>query len=212
MKAYLDNYIVTAGGVCFAAVSFVDEATGNAFIDNAVLQVDTSACTSPETIFAAASAAIQLYATGKGWGVLTYSFGMFATANGAGAPVASALSLSLQTSTGAVGTQVSATRGAWVTVSGSVSTSATIGAGSGGDIILEVAPTNSASAGDWVEWGRLGNSQTVSLALILNSVQVIKGQLMAFVPAGYYVKARTLTSAGTPTYTLLGAKQVLVTP
>lgn len=123
-------------------------------------------------------------------------------------PVASALSLSLQTSTGAVGTQVSSTRNSYVMLNGNVSTTATIGGASAGDIILEVAPTNSVTAGDWVEWGRIGNSQTISLALTLNSVQVTKGQAIAFVPAGYYVKARTAGS-GTVSYTLTNAKQIL---
>lgn len=125
------------------------------------------------------------------------------------APVASALSLSLQTSTGAVGTQVSTTRNAYVMLNGNVSTTASIGGNAAGDIILEVAPTNSATAGDWVEWGRIGNSQTISLAIALNSVQVTKGMAVAFVPAGYYVKARTAGS-GTVSYTLTNAKQILV--
>lgn len=123
-------------------------------------------------------------------------------------PAASALSLSLQTSTGAVGTQVSTTRDAYVMLNANVSTTATIGGASSGDIILEVAPTNSATAGDWVEWGRIGNSQTFSLALALNSVQVTKGMAVAFVPAGYYVKARTAGS-GTVSYTLTNAKKIL---
>lgn len=123
-------------------------------------------------------------------------------------PVASTLSLSLQTSTGAVGTQVSTTRNAYVMLNGIVSTTANIGGASSGDIILEVAPTNSATAGDWTEWGRIGNSQTITLALALNSVQVTKGMAVAFVPAGYYVKARTAGS-GTVSYTLTNAKQIL---
>lgn len=125
------------------------------------------------------------------------------------APVASALSLSLQTGTGAVGTQVSTTRNSYVMLNGVVSTTATIGGASAGDIILEVAPTNSATAGDWVEWGRIGNSQTISLALTLNSVQVTKGMAVCFVPAGSYVKARQAGS-GTVSYTLSSAKQILV--
>lgn len=124
-------------------------------------------------------------------------------------PVASALSLSLQTSTGAVGTQVSTTRSSYVMLNGNVSTTASIGGNAAGDIILEVAPTNSATAGDWVEWGRIGNSQAITLALTLNSVQVTKGMVVAFVPAGYYVKARTAGS-GTVSYTLTNAKQILV--
>lgn len=124
-------------------------------------------------------------------------------------PLASALSLSLQTSTGAVGTQISATRNAYVMLNGNVSTTSTIGGASAGDIILEVAPTNSATAGDWIEWGRIGNSQTITLALALNSVQITKGMAVAFVPAGYYMKARQAGS-GTVSYTLTNAKQILI--
>lgn len=125
------------------------------------------------------------------------------------APAASALSLSLQTSTGAVGTQVSTTRDSYVMLNGLVSTTANIGGASAGDIILEVAPTNSATAGDWVEWGRIGNSQTLTLAITLNSVQVTKGMAVCYVPAGYYVKARQAGS-GTVSYTLTNAKQILI--
>lgn len=120
------------------------------------------------------------------------------------------ISLSVQTSTGAVGTQVSTARDAWVAVNGSVSTTATIGGNSAGDLVVEVAPTNSATAGDWVEKGRIGNSQNISLALALNSVQIVKGQMMAFVPKGYYVKVRSITGSGSPTYAVGSARKVLV--
>lgn len=124
-------------------------------------------------------------------------------------PAESVLSLSLQTSTGAVGTQVSAARDAWVTIAGSTTTTATISGAASEDIIVEVAPTNSATAGDWVEKGRIGNSQTLSLALALSSVQVVKGQVTAFVPAGYYIKART-SGSGTVSAALISVRQVLL--
>lgn len=121
---------------------------------------------------------------------------------------ASDLSISLQTSTGAVGTQVSSTEDSWVVVAGQVSTTATIAGNSAGDIIVEVAPTNSATAGDWKEWGRIGNSQVLTLALTLQSVQIVKGQVLAYVPAGHYIKART-SGSGTVSYTLNTVKKVL---
>lgn len=126
------------------------------------------------------------------------------------APVESALSLSVQTSTGAVGTQVSSTRNAYVMVNTGISTTATIGGASTGDLVLEVAPTNSATAGDWVEKSRSSNSQTITLAIVLQSVQVVKGEMIAYVPAGYYVKVRSITGAGSPTYSITSARQVLV--
>ena len=119
----------------------------------------------------------------------------------------SSLSLSLQTSTGAVGTQVSTTSGAWVAVAGQVSTTASIAGNAAGDIIVEVAPTNSATAGDWVEWGRIGNSQALSLAITLQSVQIVKGQVYAWVPKNWYVKART-SGSGTVSYQLNTVRKV----
>lgn len=122
----------------------------------------------------------------------------------------SALSLSVQTSTGAVGTQVSSTHDSYVMVNTSVSTTATIAGNAAGDLVLEVAPTNSATAGDWVERGRNGNSQTLTLALTLQSVQLVKGQMVAFVPKGYYVKVRSVTGSGSPTYIIVSARKVLI--
>lgn len=208
MKAYLDNFIVTAGGTSYAGVTFIDDTMGNAFVGSQFIPSDFSADTSSETIFTQAKTDILAYAAAQGYGATTV-FGMFATTNGtANAMTESALSLSLQTSTGAVGTQVSATKGAWVTITGSVSTTATIGGSGAGHIVVEVAPTNSATAGDWVEKGRVGNTQTITLAIALNSVQLTEGTVVTYVPAGYYVKARSF-GTGTFTNTLLEARQVI---
>lgn len=109
-----------------------------------------------------------------------------------------ALSLSLQTSTGAVGTQVSTTHDALVTINGTAQITSNIAGAASADIIVEVAPTNSATAGDWVERGRIGTSQTYTLAIALQGVGIQKSQVVAFVPKGYYIKAR---SVGTGTFT-----------
>lgn len=107
------------------------------------------------------------------------------------------LALSVQTSTGAVGTQVSATRDALVFVSQNISVTASIPGSAANDLVVEIAPTNSATAGDWIEKARSGQSQALSLALVLQSVQVVKGVLTVYVPAGYYLKVRSLGSIGT---------------
>lgn len=207
MKAYLDNFIVTAGGTSYVAVTFIDDTNSNAFVGSQFIASDFSACTSSETIYTQAKTDVLAYAASQSYGT-TSVFGMFATTNGGGARTDSALSISLQTSTGAVGTQISTTKDSWVNITGSVQTTATIGGASTGHIFVEVAPTNSATAGDWVEKGRIGNSQTITLAIALNSVQVTEGSVMAFVPAGYYVKART-SGSGTVSYSLIGARQIV---
>lgn len=108
---------------------------------------------------------------------------------------------SIVTGTGAVGFQVNATRAAEVNYKVSTSTTATIGGASTATVVLEVAPTNSATPGDWKEVGRLSNSQTITLAVALQSVQVLGGNITGYVPAGYYAKLRsTVTGTGSTSY------------
>lgn len=118
-------------------------------------------------------------------------------------------SRSIVTGTGATGFQPSSSQTSTVHYDVTVTTTATIAGNSGGYVLLEVAPTNSATAGDWVEMGRCGNSQAISLAITLQSVQGTSCQLNADIPAGYYAKLRSVTSAGTPSYVLNSTSEVL---
>lgn len=120
------------------------------------------------------------------------------------------LSLSVQTSTGAVGTQVSATQDALAFVDLSTITTASISGNAAVDLVVEVAPTNSATAGDWVIKGRSGNAQSLSLALALQSVQTVKGETVVYVPAGYYMKVRSTGITGTVTTAIPEARAVLL--
>lgn len=122
----------------------------------------------------------------------------------------SALSLSIQTGTGATGTQVSTSRDSEVLVGGTIVTAATLLSGAVGTLVLEVAPTNSATAGDWVEYGRITNGQVFSLAVAIGCTQTIAGQMNAFVPAGYYVKVRSISTTGTPTFSINSSRKVLL--
>lgn len=122
----------------------------------------------------------------------------------------STLSLTVQTSTGAVGTQVSSTQDALVFVSENISTTASIAGNAADDLVVEVAPTNSATVGDWVEKARGGQSQAVSLAITLQSVQVIKGVLPVYVPKGYYIKVRSVGSSGTFSNGVSNSRAVLL--
>jgi len=118
-------------------------------------------------------------------------------------------SRSLTTSTGAAGFQVSSTRDAAVNYNVTSSTTATIGGASSITVVLEIAPTNSATAGDWVEISRFSNGQTITLAIALQSVQTGAGNLGGIIPAGYYAKLRTITS-GTASATYNTGQEVLL--
>lgn len=118
-------------------------------------------------------------------------------------------SRSIVTGTGATGFQPSATRTSTIRENVKVTTTASIAGNADGYIALEMAPTNSATAGDWVEVGRCGNSQALTLAITLQSVQGTTCQLTADVPPGYYAKLRSVTTTGTVSFAFVSAQEVL---
>lgn len=103
-------------------------------------------------------------------------------------------SRSLTTGTGATGFQVSASRDALVGYNVTMSTTATIGGASTVTVVLEICPTNSATPAAWVEIARISNSQTITLAVVLQSIQGVAAKLSGVIPAGYYAKLRTVTT------------------
>lgn len=122
----------------------------------------------------------------------------------------SAVSHSIVTGTGATGFQVSSTRDAEVSYGVTIVTSATLVSSAAGTLVLEIAATNSATPSDWVEVGRMTNGQVFSLAVAIGCTQTIAGQLVGYVPAGYYAKIRSVTGSGTPTYTYNSGQERLL--
>lgn len=116
---------------------------------------------------------------------------------------------SLVTGTGATGFQVSATRDAIVNYNVLLSCTATIGGAAVATVVLEVAATNSATPGDWKEIARASSGQTITLAVVLQSVQTAAGQLSGVVPAGFFAKLRSTTS-GTASATFNTGQEVLI--
>lgn len=114
------------------------------------------------------------------------------------------VSRSIVTTAGAAnGWQVSSTREAHVSYGVTIQCAVQIGLVTNVDgyLVLEMAPTNSTTASDWVEVTRVSASQNIALAIALSSTQKSGGTLSGVVPAGYYTRIRSVTVAGTPTYT-----------
>lgn len=109
----------------------------------------------------------------------------------------SALTLSL-VGTGATGTQISSTKNASIYCCVSTSTTSTIGGPSTSVISLKICATNNATEGSWTTVATSENDQTITLAIALQSIQLVKGQLYTDVPAGWYAK---LVNSGTGTHT-----------
>lgn len=215
MRVIVERYDQGLPGHLFFAFKIMN---GTSEVIDTDISVDVSAVTTRDQLQTASLNTLDAYLTTNSWnrsdGIVwpfidDTDINALITAALPGSPVESSLSLSVQTSTGAVGTQVSSTKNAWVTIAGNVSTTASIAGAASGDLIVEVAPTNSATPSDWVEKGRIGNSQTLTLALTLQSVQIVKGQVVAFVPAGYFIKARS-SGSGTVSYTLDSVRKVLL--
>lgn len=125
-----------------------------------------------------------------------FSLSTFPTIPSVPTRTTSALSLSLVGS-GATGTQISATNDSNVKCTVSTSTTSTIGGPATSVVALKICATNNATEGSWTTVGTFESDQTITLAIVLNSVQVVKGQICADVPAGWYVK---LVNSGTGTH------------
>jgi len=120
-------------------------------------------------------------------------------------------SLTIQTVAAAGnGNQLSTTRSAIVNYSVTLVSTATIAGSASGYVVLEICPTNSSTAGDWIEIGRVPNGQAVSLAVTLQSVSTGGGQIGGGVPPGYYRRLRSVNSSGTPSYTYNSGQEILL--
>lgn len=116
---------------------------------------------------------------------------------------------SIVTGTGATGFQVSSTSNATAKYNVKITTTASIAGNADGYIALEIAPTNSATSTNWIEEGRCGNSQALTLAITLQSVQGTSCQLVADIPAGYYAKLRSVTTTGTVSFAFISDRETL---
>lgn len=117
---------------------------------------------------------------------------------------------SIVTGTGAVGFQPSVTRDTFVAASMGIVTTASIGSGQDAYITMETASTNSATPSDWVEIGRIRNGQTYTLAVAVQGVQTIAGDIARIIPAGWYVKYRAVNVTGTPVASWISGQEVLL--
>lgn len=184
-------------------VSFYDAST-NVLIETQVLSM-TMADVVSLGLNAAELAAIALYASGASYTILNTYWNVASSVPA----IINSATRSIVTGTGATGFQPSATRNTFASYSLTIATTASIGGNASGTVVLEVAPTNSATAGDWVEIARFTNGQSISLAIALQSVQTLAGQVNGMIPAGYYAKLRSINNSGTPTYSFNSGREIL---
>lgn len=108
---------------------------------------------------------------------------------------------SLVSATNATGFQISSTRIADVCYEGTFQTTSTIGGPSAITVFLETADTNSTTPGDWTTIAKQTNSNTITLAVVLQQVDIEPWSLCRKVAAAKYVRIRygSVTGAATAT-------------
>ena len=116
------------------------------------------------------------------------------------------------TAAAANGFQLSADRVAVVSYSVTIQTAVQIGSVTNVDgyVALEIATTNSTTAGDWIEISRTSQSQNISLAVAFANTQQTATPVNGMIPGGYYARLRSVNTAGTPTYTFNSGQEVLI--
>lgn len=195
------------GGTQYAVgVSYVDP-TNSIFDQERLLFTDTTSTTYPQLI-ADIQTAVLAYASTAGYTLTAsqISWGSFSSSN---RTFNFGVTHSFVTGTGATGFQVSAAQDSVVNYNVTVVTTSTIASGQLGTVVLEVAPTNSATASDWKEVARCTNGQVYSLAIALQGIATAACALPGMVPAGYYAKLRTISTTGAPTFTYNTGQETL---
>lgn len=105
--------------------------------------------------------------------------------------------------------QPSATRDCQVTYSVDISCTSTLLGGQGGTVVLEIA-TNAGFTTGVQTLAQFVNSNSVSLAIAITVTQINTACLSGFIPAGYFVRIRTVNNTGTPTFTYTAGQEVLL--
>lgn len=107
------------------------------------------------------------------------------------------------------GWQIDASRDSTVSYSVTIATSLTLSGGTSGYVVLEIASTNSSTAANWQEIDRLPNGQSgTGLVVGLGINNTGGGSVAGWVPAGYYVRMRSVNTSGTPVYTYTSGQEV----
>lgn len=108
------------------------------------------------------------------------------------------------------GFQISSTRDAQVQYAVTISTTVSLSGSAVGYVVFEICPTNSATAGDWMEIDRVPSGQSGALVVGLTLNQTGGGHVGGGVPAGYYSRVRSVNTTGTPTYAMNSGQETLL--
>lgn len=104
--------------------------------------------------------------------------------------------------------QISSSRDTFVSYAVDVSSTLSLITGQAGTVVLEYAD-NSGMSTNVVTVNSAVNGNTGSLAIGLNLTQTVTTVVSGVIPAGKYVRIRTVNTTGTPTFTYKSGQEVL---
>lgn len=107
------------------------------------------------------------------------------------------------------GFQPDASRDTLVNYSITINTTSSVTGGSAGYVVLEISPTNSATAANWVEVSRMAAGQMNGLVVGLTLNHTTTGNVTAMVPAGSFARLRSVQlTAVSATFAVPSAQEV----
>lgn len=104
--------------------------------------------------------------------------------------------------------QISSTRNARVSYAVQIAANLSLSGGQMGTVVLEYADDSGITT-NVVTVQTLANGNTGTLTIGLNTVQTVIISLSGDIPAGKYVRIRTVNTTGSPTFTFVSAQEVL---
>lgn len=198
-RAVIRDLEAGPGSDWYVVPYFLDGTTG-AVVSYYGVDFSIVGVNSGSDVIAAAEAAVNAYATAQGYTLTNGIIWYLGATNPARV---------VNTPTRALSTayQASATQDSLVFMSVEIDAALSLSGGAKGTCTLEVSPTSGFST--VVNDSETINGNTGTLTIGLNTVGAGGGAMVAFVPAGYYYKAVTANTTGTPTFTVLGTTEVV---
>lgn len=102
--------------------------------------------------------------------------------------------------------QISSTRPTLISVSAQIICTLSLSGGQAGNVQLQLSADGSTG---WITYAIITSSNTGSLTIGLNTTQISGATMSIPIPAGYYWKALTTNTTGTPTYTFNGGYEII---
>jgi hypothetical protein len=160
------------------------------------------------SLAAASSTSIYYRPAANTWSPVTIGAGITFTSGTLSATASIARSFSAVSRTLNTAFQISTTRDAFATYCVDIAASISLTAGQTGTVFLDYADDIGFTT-NLITIGRTSNGNTGSLTVGLNLTQTATASVSGLIPAGKFVRIRTVNTTGSPTFTAREGQEVL---